>query len=66
MKQPEMNLVESKFGWDFYIGEINPGKLYYNIVIKGSLVPEGGYRSKEYIEKIKHINFTDNRSKVLF
>jgi mannose-6-phosphate isomerase-like protein (cupin superfamily) len=56
-----MKKVESHDGYDFYIGKDNQNTLY-NIVPKGQKIPEGGYRNKEYIEKIKHVKFSTNES----
>jgi hypothetical protein len=47
-------LTEYK-GYDFYID--TSGSTYFNIVPRGSPKPEGGYRNRDYIERIKGIKF---------
>jgi hypothetical protein len=55
-KKMEMEKIESKNGYDFYIG-IAYCEPVYNIVPAGSQLPAGGYYSKEYIENIKGVKF---------
>lgn len=55
-----MYKVDSYGGFDFYMipakGNMNA---LWNIVPTGSKAPEGGYRNREYIERIKGIKFPD-------
>ena len=56
-----MKLVEKNFnGYDFYI-EVGNGIVgdLYNIVPTGSEPPKGGYKARNYIEKIKGVKFPD-------
>jgi hypothetical protein len=56
-----MKKIKTKDGYDFYIhltAEGFPNNLY-NIVPEGSKPPEGGYRNKEYIERIKGVKFDE-------
>ena len=56
----EMTLVERGVTHDFYI-EAGKGDTptLYNIVPAGSPAPEGGYRNRQYIERIKGVKFPD-------
>jgi hypothetical protein len=51
-----MEKVKSTDKYDFYIGIID-GATVYNIVPKGSNIPNGGYKNKKWIEAIKHTYF---------
>lgn len=50
-----MTLQISGFGYDYYVGRDEEGKLFYNIVPTGSKPPSAGYYSKEYIVKMKKV-----------
>ena len=55
--KPAMELVKTEGDHDFYIGRNPKGQTFYNIVPKGRPAPEGGYYSKEFIERIKGVVF---------
>ncbi len=50
-----MTKIAESEGYDFYID--TSGNTYYNIVPRGSEVPKGGYRNRDYIEHIKGVRF---------
>ena len=55
-----MTKVDSYGGYDFYLQTAKGDRpALYNIVPQNSLAPEGGYRNRQYIEKIKGIKFPD-------
>jgi hypothetical protein len=55
-----MTKVDNYGGYDFYIQAARGDRpALYNIVPQKSLAPEGGYRNRQYIEKIKGIKFPD-------
>ena len=54
-----MTKIGSNENYDFYMGmhSVNDKRPVYNIVLKNSPKPEGGYLNKSYIEKIKNVVF---------
>ena len=51
-----MKKVNTAQGYDFWIGGLD-GQCahYYNITPEGTLEPDGGYFSAQYIANIKHV-----------
>lgn len=55
-----MTRIDSHSGYDFYIASgMGDRPTLYNIVPAGSPAPEGGYRNRQYIERIKGVKFPD-------
>ena len=51
--------IKTADGYDFW--RLTEGRReWWNITPAGSPEPDGGYRSKTYIEKIKHQTFTND------
>jgi len=49
-------LIKSENGYNFW-KLVTGGHVLWNITPEGQDAPEGGYRSKSYIEHIKHQQF---------
>jgi hypothetical protein len=56
----DMIKVDTLSGYDFYIcAGVGDRQTLYNIVPQGSAAPGGGYRNRQYIERIKGVKFPD-------
>lgn len=54
-EENKVDKVNTKQGYDFYIGKDSKGKPFYNAVPEGTPAPSGGYPNKDYILNVKGI-----------
>jgi hypothetical protein len=60
-----MTLIERGVTYDFYT-QAKPGEQsLWNIVPTGSPAPTGGYKNRQYIERIKGVKFPDRYQPIL-
>lgn len=58
MNNNKMHLIESHNGYDFYTKN-DMNKTLFNIIPTGQVAPLSGHFNKNFIEKIKHVQFSE-------